>query len=65
MEASDGLGVTKVDCLVSLVLSIGAQEQLRALSQLRDKITAVEENLGTRIHNVSVQMTGMQNCWIG
>ena len=65
MGGSSGPGVSKVDCIVSLVLSIGAQEQLRALDQMRLSIEEVRENLYTSIDTVGFRIARMQRGWRG
>ena len=65
MGESSASGVSKVDCLVSLVLSIGAKEQLRALEQLRHSIEEMKENLTSSIDTVGVRITRMQKGWRG
>ena len=60
MEESPGPGEAKVDCLVSLILSIGAKEQLRALEQLMNSIEEMKENLTTSIDTVGMRITRMQ-----
>ena len=65
MGESSGPGVSKVDCLVSLILSIGAKEQLRALEQLGHSIEEMRENLTTSIDTVGIRITRMQRGWRG
>lgn len=65
MGESSGPGVSKVDCIVSLVLSIGAKEQRRALDQMRLSIEEVRENLYTSIDTVGVRIARMQIGWRG
>ena len=62
---SSGPGMSKVDCLVSLVLSVNARERLRELEQLRRSITEVRENLEVHIDNVGHRITRMQKGWRG
>ena len=65
MGEASGSGVSKVDCLVSLVLSVGARERLRELEQLRRSIKEVRENLEVHIDNVGHRITRMQRGWRG
>lgn len=65
MGESSGPGVSKVDCLVSLILSIGAKEQLRALEQLRHSLEEMKDNLTISIDTVGVRITRMQRGWRG
>ena len=65
MGEASGPGVSKVDCLVSLVLSIGAKEQLRALDQMRLSIEEMKENFITSIDTVGVRIARMQRGWRG
>ena len=65
MGESSGPGVSKVDCLVSLILSIGAKEQLRALEQLRHSLEEMKDDLTSSIDTVGVRITRMQRGWRG
>lgn len=65
MGHSSGPGVSKVDCLVSLVLSVNATERLRELGQLRRSIKEVRENLEIHIDNMGHRITSMQRGWRG
>ena len=62
---SSGPGMSKVDCLVSLVLSVNARERLRELEQLRRSISEVRENLEVHIDSVAHRITRMQRGWRG
>lgn len=65
MGESSSSGMSKVDCIVSLVLSVGARERLRELDQLRHSIKEVRENLEVHIDNVGHRITRMQRGWRG
>ena len=65
MGESSSSGMSKVDCIVSLVLSVGARERLRELDQLRHSIKEVRESLEVHIDNVGHRITRMQRGWRG
>jgi len=65
MGESSGSGVSKVDCLVSLVLSVNARERMRELEQLRHSIKEVRENMEMHIDNVGHRINRMQRGWRG
>ena len=65
LSESSSSGVSKVDCLVSLVLSVGASERLRELDHLKLCIKQVRENMEMHIDNVGHRITRMQRGWRG
>ena len=60
-----GPGVSKVNCIVSLVLSMNSQERLRELAQVRRSIDEVRESMEVHIDYVGHRITRMQIGWRG
>ena len=54
---SSSTGVSKVDCLVSLVLSVSAKDRLRELDHLNLCINQVRESMEMHIDNVGHRIT--------
>lgn len=57
---SSSTGVSKVDCLVSLVLSVSAKDRLRELDHLNLCINQVRESMEMHIDSVSHRISSMQ-----
>jgi len=62
---SSSTGVSKVDCLVSLVLSVSAKDRLRELDHLNLCINQVRESMEMHIDNVGHRIANMQRGWRG
>ncbi|XP_068709507.1 uncharacterized protein [Montipora foliosa] len=65
MGEASGFGVSKVDCIVSLVLSVNAEERLREMAQVFGSINEVRESMEVHIDNVGHRISKMQRGWTG
>lgn len=65
MGETSGPGVSKVNCIVSLVLSMNSEERLRELTQVFRSINEVRESMEVHIDYVGHRITTMQKGWRG
>lgn len=65
MGETSGPGVSKVNCIVSLVLSMNSEERLRELTQVFRSINEVRESMEVHIDYVGHRITRMQEGWRG
>lgn len=65
MGETSGPGVSKVNCIVSLVLSMNSEERLRELTQVFRSINEVRESMEVHIDYVGHRITRMQQGWRG
>ena len=65
MGEASGFGVSKVDCIVSLVLSVNAEERLREMAHVFGSINEVRESMEVHIDSVGHRISKMQRGWTG